>query len=254
MDCSPPGSSVHKVSQARIQEWVAISFSRGSSQTRNWTQVSCIAGGFFTNWAMREGMVAYSRSKTWFGFDHSLTSLVGEGNGTHSSTLAWKIPWMEEPGRLQSMGSLRVGHDWVTSLSFFTFMHWRRKWQPTPVFLPGESQGQGAWWAAVCGVAQSWTRLQWLSSSSSSIPGSLAGEESACNGGDLSSIPGLARSTGEEIGYPLRYSWASLVAQLVKNPPAMRETWVWPLGWEDPLEKGKATHSSIVAWRIPWIV
>ena len=57
----------------------------------------------------------------------------------HSSTLAWKIPWTEEPGRLQSIGSLRVGHDWATSLSLFTFMHWRRKWQPTPVFLPGES-------------------------------------------------------------------------------------------------------------------
>jgi len=63
---------------------------------------------------------------------------------THSSTLAWKIPWTEEPGRLQSMGSLRVGHDWVTSLSLFTFMHWIRKWQPTPVFLPGESQGRGS--------------------------------------------------------------------------------------------------------------
>ena len=62
----------------------------------------------------------------------------------HSSTLAWKIPWMEEPGRLRSMGSLRVGHDWATSLSIFTFMHRRRKWQPTPVFLPGESQGQGS--------------------------------------------------------------------------------------------------------------
>ena len=61
----------------------------------------------------------------------------------HSSTLAWKIPWTEEPGRLQSMGSQRVGHDWATSLSLFTFMHWRRKWQPTPVFLPGESQGRG---------------------------------------------------------------------------------------------------------------
>ena len=60
----------------------------------------------------------------------------------HSSTLAWKIPWTEEPGGLQSMGSLRVGHDWTTSLSLFTLMHWRRKWQPTPVFLPGESQGQ----------------------------------------------------------------------------------------------------------------
>ena len=60
----------------------------------------------------------------------------------HSNTLAWKIPWTEEPGRLQSMRLLRVRHDWATSLSLFTFMHWRRKWQLTPVFLPGESQGQ----------------------------------------------------------------------------------------------------------------
>ena len=86
----------------------------------------------------------------------------------YSSTLAWKIPWTEEPGRLQSMGSLRVGHSWVTSLSLFTFMYWRRKWHPTPVFLPGESQGWGSWWAAVYGVAQSRTRLKRLSSSSSS--------------------------------------------------------------------------------------
>ena len=63
---------------------------------------------------------------------------------THSSTLTWKIPWMEEPGGLQSMRSLGVGHDWATSLSLFTLMHWRRKWQPTPVFLPGESQGRGS--------------------------------------------------------------------------------------------------------------
>ena len=63
---------------------------------------------------------------------------------THSSTLAWKIPWMQEPGRLQSMGSLRVGQGCATSLSHFTFMHWRRQWQPTPVFLPGESQGWGS--------------------------------------------------------------------------------------------------------------
>ena len=62
----------------------------------------------------------------------------------HSSTLAWKIPWSEKPGRLQSMGSLRVRHDQATSLSLFTFMHWRRKWQPTPLFLPGESQGRGS--------------------------------------------------------------------------------------------------------------
>ena len=85
----------------------------------------------------------------------------------HSRTLAWKIPWMEEPGRLQSMGSLRVGHNWATSLSRFTFMHWRRKWQPIPVFLPGESQGWGSLVAAISGVTQSWTRLKWLSSSSS---------------------------------------------------------------------------------------
>ena len=84
----------------------------------------------------------------------------------HSSTLAWEIPWTEEPGRLKSMGSLGVGHDWATSLSLFTFLHWRRKWQRTPVFLPGESQGLGSLVAAIYGVAQSRTRLKWLSSSS----------------------------------------------------------------------------------------
>ena len=73
-----------------------------------------------------------------------LKARKGKAMAPHSSTLAWKIPWMEEPGRLQSMGSLRVRHDWATFLLLFTFMHWRRKWQPTPVFLPGESQGQGS--------------------------------------------------------------------------------------------------------------
>ena len=67
-------------------------------------------------------------------------------------------------------------------------------------------------------------------------------------------IPGWGRPAGEEIGYPLQYSWASLVAQLVKNLPVPRESWVPALGWEDPLEKGKATHSNILAWRIPWTV
>ena len=83
---------------------------------------------------------------------------------------------------------------------------------------------------------------------------SSVGKEPACNAGDPGSIPGSRRSTGEGIGYPLHYSWASLVAQLVRNPPAMRETWVQSLGCEDPLEKEKATHSSILAWRIPWTV
>ena len=86
------------------------------------------------------------------------------------------------------------------------------------------------------------------------FPDSSVDKESACNAGDPSSIPGSRRSAGEGIGYPLQYSWASLVAQLVNNLPAMRKTWVQSLGWEDPLEKGKATHSSILAWRIPWTV
>ena len=88
----------------------------------------------------------------------------------------------------------------------------------------------------------------------SGFPGGSAGKESACNAGDLGSIPGSGRSPGEGIGYPLQDSWASLVAQLAKNLPAMRETWFPSLGWEDPLENRRATHSSILAWRIPWTV
>ena len=79
-----------------------------------------------------------------FGFLVCRAPFSEKAMAPHSSALAWKIPWMEEPGGLQSMGSLRVGHYWATSLSLFTFMHWRRKWQPTPVFLPGESQGWGS--------------------------------------------------------------------------------------------------------------
>ena len=100
MDCSPPGSSIHGIFQARVLEWVTIA-------------------------SLVDPQVLYP--ETYF----------------VSSTLAWKIPWTEEPGRLQSMGSLRVRHDLATSISLFTFTHWRRKWQPTPVFLPGESQGRG---------------------------------------------------------------------------------------------------------------
>ena len=73
-----------------------------------------------------------------------LDSILEKAMAPHSSTLVWKIRWTEEPGRLQSMGLGRVGHDWATSLSLFTFMHWRRKWQPTPVFLPAESRGRGS--------------------------------------------------------------------------------------------------------------
>ena len=86
------------------------------------------------------------------------------------------------------------------------------------------------------------------------FPHSSVGKESTRNAGNPSSIPVSGRSAGEGIGCPPQYSWTSLVAQLVKNLPAMWETWVRSLGWEDPLEKGKATHSSILAWRIPWTV
>ena len=132
---------------------------------------------------------------------------------TQSITLAWKIPWTEEPGRLQSMGSLRVGHDWATSLSLFTFMHWRRKWQATPVFLPGESQGG---WSLVCCCLWGLTEL------------------------DTTEVTSQQQQQ------------ATLVAQRVKNLPVMPETWVQSLGWEDPLEESVATHRSILAWRIPW--
>ena len=95
------------------------------------------------------------------------------------------------------------------------------------------------------------TALQMGTVTSMGFSDSSAGKESPSNARDPSLIPGLGKSTGEGIGYPLQYSWASLVAQLVKNPPAMRETRVRSMGWEDPLEKGRATHSSILAWRIP---
>ena len=84
------------------------------------------------------------------------------------------------------------------------------------------------------------------------IPCSSVGKESACSAGDPGSIPGSGKSPGEGVGYPLQYSWASLLAQLVKNLPPIWKTYVRSLGWEDPMEKGKATHSSILAWRIPW--
>ena len=79
-----------------------------------------------------------------------------------------------------------------------------------------------------------------------------AGKESACNAGDCCSIPGSVRSFGEGIDHTLQYSWASLVTQMLKNPPAGQETCLQSLDWEDPLEDGMATHSSILAWRIPW--
>ena len=107
-------------------------------------------------------------------------------------------------------------------------------------------------WTTVHGVAKSRTRLSDFHFEG--FPDSSVGKESTCNEGNLGLIPSLGRSAGEGITYPLHYSWASLVAQLVKNPPAMQETWACCLGWEYSLEKRKANHSSILAWTIPWTV
>ena len=141
MDHRPPGSSVHGILQARILDWVAF-LSSGDLPNPAIISASLMspafAGRFFTT------------SPTWEA--HMLTGMarIGnarsdpEGNSTPLQCSCLENPWMEEPGGLQSRGSLRVRHDWATSLSLFTFMHWRRIWQPTLVFLPGESQGRGS--------------------------------------------------------------------------------------------------------------
>ena len=117
-----------------------ISFSRRSSWPRDQTCIIfCIDMWVLYHWVTREAHIIHSSSSVLLVAQYLLPE---KAMAPHSSTLAWKIPWTEEPGRLQSMGSWRVGHDWATSRSLFTFMHWRRKWQPTPVFLPGESQGR----------------------------------------------------------------------------------------------------------------
>ena len=137
----------------------------------------------------------------------------------HSSTLAWKIPWAEEPGRLQSMGSLRVGHDWVTSLSLFTFMPWRRKWQPTPVFLPGESRGQGSlvgcclWGHTESDLTEVTQQQQQQQGPTGGFPGGTSGKEPTCQ----------CRRCRRHEFYP----------------------------WVTRFPGGVATHSSIFAWKIP---
>ena len=115
----------------------------------------------------------WAQSASGLAFADCIELLPEKAMAPHSSTLAWKIPWMEEPGRLQSMGSLRVEHDWVTALSLFIFMHWRRKWQPSPVFLPREFQGRGSLVGCCLWAAPSRTQLKWLSGSRTS-PSSAA--------------------------------------------------------------------------------
>ena len=132
-------------------------------KTFNKVQPSFMIKNSQQKWPSSDDLMKSIYKKAW------LTLLSEKATAPHSSALAWKIPWTEVPGRLPSVGSLRVRHDWAISLSLFTFMHWRRKWQPTPVFLPGESQGRGSLVGCVYGVTQSRTRLKRLSSSSSNI-------------------------------------------------------------------------------------
>ena len=119
----------------------------GSSLTASGFGSVLMAHSLFLDWAHGRNNLSTDRFPKWshdhkFWMSYSLPS--EKAMAPHSSTLAWKIPWTEKPGGLQSMGSRRVGLDWATSLSLFTFMHWRRKWQPTPVFLPGESKRRGS--------------------------------------------------------------------------------------------------------------
>ena len=145
-----PFHTVHGVLKARILKWLAIPFSSGPHFV--WTlhhDLSVLGGpkrhGTQFHWA-RQGCGPCDQmvSFLWLWFSVCLPSDGEKAMTTHSSTLAWQIPWTEEPGGLQSIGSLGVEHDWVTSLSLFTFMRWRRKCQPTLVFLPGKSQEQGS--------------------------------------------------------------------------------------------------------------
>ena len=138
-------------------------------------------------------------------------------------------------------------------------MHWRRQWQPTPVPLPGESQGQrNLVGCRLWGCTELDTTSDLAAAAAGLVLRASLAPQLVKNLPAMQEfphlIPGSERSAGEEIGYPLQYSWAYLAAQLVKKPPAMWETWVPSLGWEDPLEKRMATHSSILAWRIPWTV
>ena len=134
--------TVNKGDDSRVTGSIPLGRPSGGGHG-NPLQYSCLENPM-DRWAWWATVHRVARSGTWLKWLSTHASTYTCTLAPHSSTLAWKIPWTEEPVRLQSMGSLRVGHDWVTSLSLFTFMHWRRKWQPTPVFLPGESQGWGS--------------------------------------------------------------------------------------------------------------
>ena len=213
MDCSPPGSSVHRIFQARTLEWVAISPSRGSSWPRDRTPVFCIGRQVLYYWATYEALVGW----WWWCSGAKLCPTLF--NPVNCNT-----PDFPAPHHLPKFVKSHV--HWVSDAIHHLILCHPLLLLPS-IFL--------------------WVLLDYIWTLKTDIFFTSHLEDSSL-------IPGLGRSPGEGIGYLLQYSWASLVAQLVKNPPAVQETWVWSLGWEDPLEKRKTTHSSILAWRIPWTV
>ena len=174
------------------------------------------------------------------------SSSAEKATATHSSTLAWKLPWMEEPGRLKSMGLWRVGHEWATSLSLFTFMHWRRKWQPTSVFLPGESQGRRSLvgcrlWGRR--VGHDWSNLAAAVASSSEV------KNLSANAGDTGLIPDLGRSCMPQSNKPMCHNYWASAPEPGSHVPASA---VGARGLRRcrPQALGR-TVSAVVAWG-PW--
>ena len=148
--CFPHSGQLLLLSQQKLQ-FKSKHCNKAVASTTKWLKQGWIGEkntepilGCGHNWHFTANIMPFSPQQNSTKKKPEITSVAEKTMAPHSSTLAWKIPWMEEPGRLQSMGSLGVGHDWAASLSLFTFMHWRRKWQPTPVFLSGESQGWGS--------------------------------------------------------------------------------------------------------------
>ena len=225
--CRPPGSSIHGIFQARVLEWVSISYSRESSQSRDRTWVSQIVGRRFTIWATRCGVDVDINSSPKIHIKlTTLPRLPYTCKQHHYPTFNSSI----KPRNIRIIVNfpcclkiILLIYFYILSICLF-FCPMGHHFHPKTLYL----------------------------SSALGFPHSPVDKESACNVGDPGSIPGLGRSTGEGIGYPLQYSWASQVAPLVKNLPAVQETCVWSLSGEDLPDKGKATHSSILAWRIPW--
>ena len=156
----------------------------------------------------------------------------------HSSTLAWKIPWTEEPGGLQSMGSQGVRHGWVTSLSFITFMHWRRKWQPTPVFLPGESQGQGSLVPSMGSlrVGHDWSDLAAAAAVQLSHPYRTTGKTTVLT--IIIYLPAFYICLG------LRWPWLSSIIRIKDTSPGGPVLW-WEPWWQLVSELRKVIELSI---------